>query len=135
MFRLSFFLAKRFFSSKTKASFISLISKISMIGVGVEVMALVLILSVFNGLESFQKDLFKSFDPDYKISFQKKGVFELDSAILSKLQGVSAVSYVIPVLEDQALMRYKGKQMVVQMKGVAPSFLASKRYYIITSSR
>ena len=98
-----------------------------MIGVGVEVMALVLILSVFNGLESFQKDLFKSFDPDYKISFQKKGVFELDSAILSKLQGVSAVSYVIPVLEDQALMRYKGKQMVVQMKGVAPSFLASKR--------
>lgn len=127
MFRLSFFLAKRFFSSKTKASFISLISKISMIGVGVEVMALVLILSVFNGLEDFQRDLFKSFDPDYKITLQQKGTFQLDSALLHKIKQLKEVKFATPVLEDQALFRYKGKQMVVQLKGVDPSFLASKR--------
>jgi lipoprotein-releasing system permease protein len=38
-----------------------------MVGVGVEVMALILILSVFNGLEDFQKGLFQTFDPDLKI--------------------------------------------------------------------
>ena len=61
---ISLFVAKRYFFSPFKASFITLISRISMIGVGVEVMALVLILSVFNGLEDFQIGLFKTFDPD-----------------------------------------------------------------------
>jgi len=127
MISLSFFIARRFFTTKSKASFISLISKISMIGVGVEVMALVLILSVFNGLESFQRDLFKSFDPDVKISAKHKGTFGSDASLVHKLQQIPQVSHVIPVLEDQGLFRYKGKQMVVNMKGVAPEFLAAKR--------
>lgn len=127
MFNFSYFLAKRFFTSKSKASFISLISKISMIGVGVEVMALVLILSVFNGLEGFQKDLFKLYDPDFKVASQSKGTFLFNTQVIEKIQKIEGVQHIIPVLEDQGLFRYKGKQMVVTMKGVSQEFLHAKR--------
>ncbi len=98
-----------------------------MIGVGIEVMALILILSVFNGLEGFQKDLFKSYDPDFRITSKQVGSMKIDSLNLNQYRKIPGISYVIPVLEDQGLFRYKGKQMVVNMKGVSPVFIKSKR--------
>ncbi len=98
-----------------------------MIGVGVEVMALILILSVFNGLEDFQKGLFRTYDPDLKI-VAKEGVrFQLPIQQISQLRKVAGVKFVNPVLEDQALIRYGGKQLVVRLKGVDDEFLQAKR--------
>jgi lipoprotein-releasing system permease protein len=123
----SLFIAKRYFFSKSKASFISLISRIAMISVGVEVMALVLILSVFNGLEDFQKGLFNTFDPDLKIVSTQGSRFQLDSIQVAKLKQIPSVQFVNPILEDQGLIRYDQKQLVVRMKGVDASYLAAGR--------
>ena len=86
MINVSFFIARRYFTTKSNASFISLISKISMIGVGLEVMALILILSVFNGLEGFQRDLFKSYDPDFKITNTHAGSFSSNPKVLQQIK-------------------------------------------------
>jgi lipoprotein-releasing system permease protein len=123
----SLFIAKRYFFSKSKASFISLISRIAMISVGVEVMALVLILSVFNGLEDFQKGLFNTFDPDLKIVSTQGSRFQLDSIQVAKLKQIPGVQFINPILEDQGLIRYDQKQLVVRMKGVDASYLAAGR--------
>jgi lipoprotein-releasing system permease protein len=124
---ISLFVAKRYFFSPFKASFITLISRISMIGVGVEVMALVLILSVFNGLEDFQKGLFKTFDPDLTVISASDTRFSLTSTQFNQLAKVSGVRSVQPILEDQALIRYNGKQLVVTLKGIDSSFISSRR--------
>ena len=124
---ISLFVAKRYFFSPFKASFITLISRISMIGVGVEVMALVLILSVFNGLEDFQKGLFKTFDPDLTIVSKTDSRFSLQATQLNSLAKIPGVRSIQPILEDQALIRYNGKQLVVTLKGIDSSFIASKR--------
>jgi lipoprotein-releasing system permease protein len=105
---ISLFVAKRYFFSPFKASFITLISRISMIGVGVEVMALVLILSVFNGLEDFQKGLFKTFDPDLTIVSKTDSRFSLQATQLNSLAKIPGVRSIQPILEDQALIRYNG---------------------------
>jgi lipoprotein-releasing system permease protein len=123
----SLFIAKRYFFSKSKASFISLISRIAMISVGVEVMALVLILSVFNGLEDFQKGLFNSFDADLKIVHKQGDRFQLSPGQAGALKKLSGVKFVNPILEDQGLIRYDQKQLVVRMKGVDASYLAAGR--------
>jgi lipoprotein-releasing system permease protein len=123
----SLFIAKRYFFSKSKASFISLISRIAMISVGVEVMALVLILSVFNGLEDFQKGLFNTFDPDLKIVQKQGDRFYLNSTQINAIQRLPGVTYVNPILEDQGLIRYDQKQLVVRMKGVDTSYIAAGR--------
>ena len=124
---ISLFVAKRYFFSPFKASFITLISRISMIGVGVEVMALVLILSVFNGLEDFQIGLFKTFDPDLTIISASDTRFSLSSTQFNQLAKISGVNSVQPILEDQALIRYNGKQLVVTLKGIDSSFISSRR--------
>ena len=124
---ISLFVAKRYFFSPFKASFITLISRISMIGVGVEVMALVLILSVFNGLENFQKGLFKTFDPDLTIVSKTDSRFSLQTTQLNSVAKIPGVRSIQPILEDQALIRYNGKQLVVTLKGIDSSFIASKR--------
>ena len=124
---ISLFVAKRYFFSPFKASFISLISRISMIGVGVEVMALVLILSVFNGLEDFQKGLFKTFDPDLSVISTSEAKFSFSPSQIKQIARIPGVSSVQPILEDQALIRYNGKQLVVTLKGIDSSFIVSKR--------
>lgn len=98
-----------------------------MIGVGVEVMALVLILSVFNGLEDFQKGLFKTFDPDLSVISLSASRFSLTPSQQKQISQISGVQSVQSILEDQALIRYNGKQLVVTLKGIDTSFIASKR--------
>lgn len=98
-----------------------------MISVGVEVMALVLILSVFNGLEEFQKGLFNTFDPDLKIVQAKGDRFQLTATQVKSISQLSGVKFVNPILEDQGLIRFEQKQLVVRMKGVDPSYLVAGR--------
>ncbi len=83
-----------------------------------EVMALILILSVFNGLEEFQKGLFKTYDPDLKIISSIDARFTLSPQQLVAAKSLKGVRFVNPILEDQALIRYKNKQLVVRFKGV-----------------
>ncbi len=98
-----------------------------MISVGVEVMALVLILSVFNGLEEFQKGLFNTFDPDLKIVQAKGDRFQLTATQVKSITQLVGVKFVNPILEDQGLIRFEQKQLVVRMKGVDPSYLLAGR--------
>ncbi|MCZ2480805.1 ABC transporter permease [Aquirufa nivalisilvae] len=124
---LPLFVAKRYFFTKSKASFITFISRISMLGVGVEVMALILILSVFNGLEEFQKGLFKTYDPDLKVISTQNTRFTLTAQQLKDVKSLEGIRFVNPILEDQALIRYKNKQLVVRFKGVDDEFLKAER--------
>jgi lipoprotein-releasing system permease protein len=121
------FIAKRYFGSSVKARFITLISRISMVGVGVEVMALILILSVFNGLEDFQKGLFQTFDPDLKIIDKNSQRFNISQEKLKQIKALSGITFINPVLEDQALLRFGNKQVVASFKGVDDSFLSANR--------
>ncbi len=98
-----------------------------MISVGVEVMALILILSVFNGLEDFQKGLFKTFDPDLRILASEQQAFQLSPKQVKAVQSIPGITFVNPVLEDQGLIRFNQKQLVVRFKGVDESFLAANR--------
>jgi len=98
-----------------------------MISVGVEVMALILILSVFNGLEDFQKGLFKTFDPDLRILSAGQQPFELSSDKINSLQSIPGIRFVNPVLEDQGLLRFNQRQLVVRFKGVDSTFLSANR--------
>ncbi len=98
-----------------------------MISVGVEVMALILILSVFNGLEDFQKGLFKTFDPDLRIVQADQQAFKFTKQQLQSIRSIPGIAFVNPILEDQGLLRFNQKQLVVRFKGVDPSFLAAQR--------
>ncbi|WP_394992481.1 ABC transporter permease [Emticicia sp.] len=119
---LSLLIAKRYFFSKKKKSFINFISIISMLGIGVGTMALVIVLSVFNGLEDLNRQIFKSFDPDIKISALIGKNFVLENDKITKIKQLQEVAFVTEVIQDNALVKYNNSQMVVNLKGVDDTF-------------
>ncbi|WKN40822.1 FtsX-like permease family protein [Tunicatimonas pelagia] len=122
-----FLVARRYFRSKKKKNFIQIISNISMIGVAVGTMALVVVLSVFNGLEDLIKESKSTFDPEIKIvPVFGKTLLATDS-LLNVVQQVKGVDVVTQVIEDNAIARYQDAQMIVTLKGVSDNFVQQQR--------
>ncbi|WP_040302397.1 FtsX-like permease family protein [Algoriphagus machipongonensis] len=130
---LSYFIASRYFRSKKKRNFITILSTISMIGVAVGTMALVIVMSVFNGLGDLIRGLFASFDAELKIEVVEGKSFEVTEDWLESIRQVEGVAILTEVIEDNALFDYNGNQIVARLKGVSENFLDhgrfSKGYY------
>lgn len=120
---LPFFIARRYFFTRRKRSFISWLSILSMLGVGVGTMALVVVLSVFNGMVDLNKTLFRSVEADLTIKPRQGKRFVATPALLTQLERVSGVQLVTPIIQDNALARYDGAQTVVTVKGVSNNYL------------
>lgn len=96
-----------------------------MLGVCVGSMALVIVLSVFNGLEALNRMIFKAQDADLKIELIEGKGFELDNAKIEEIRKLPDVSFVNSVIQDNALARNGNAQMVVSIKGVEKGFEAA----------
>ena len=119
---LSFYIAKRYLFAKKSQNVINIISAISMGGVAVGTMALIVVLSVFNGFDSLVRSLYDSFNPDLKISLVEGKTFTPDPNKLEALNKIPGVLDVARVLEDKALLRYGNKQTIAIVKGVSSNF-------------
>ena len=116
-------IARRYFFSKKKRSFISWLSILSMLGVGVGTMALIIVLSVFNGMEALNRQIFKTFESDMTISPNEGKRFLASPDLLSRLRQTPGVSLVTAVAQDNALAKYADRQTVVRLKGVDDNYL------------
>ena len=118
----SFRIARRYLFSKKSHNAINIISGISAAGVGVGAMALVCVLSVFNGFELLISDMFSSFDPDLKIVLTHGKTFDDKTAEFNRVRKLKTVAYFTEVVEENALLRFKNKQMPATIKGVSDDF-------------
>jgi lipoprotein-releasing system permease protein len=119
---LSFYIARRYLLGKKSQNAINIISGISVLGVTVGTMALVIVLSVFNGFDSVVKSLFNSFDPDLKISAVEGKTFSSDPALNQSIRSLPGVLALSEVLEENVLLLYGDKQHIATIKGVDESF-------------
>jgi lipoprotein-releasing system permease protein len=98
-----------------------------MVGVAFSTAALIIVLSVFNGLEDLLRSLNSSFDPELKIEIVKGKSFEVDDVLRKKIEAIEGVEIVTDVIEDYAYMRYRDADMVVTIKGVSDNFMDQHR--------
>ena len=119
---LSFYIARRYLLGKKSQNAINIISGISILGVTVGTMALVIVLSVFNGFDSVVKSLFNSFDPDIKISATEGKTFTSDPDLNEALRDLPGVLALSEVLEENVLLLYGDKQHIATIKGVDDNF-------------
>ncbi len=122
MINLPFWIARKYFLSKKKKGFINFIAIISMLGLSLGTAALIIILSVFNGLEDLNRQVFKAFDPDLKITSKTAKYFEVSPDVLKKINKTTGVAFVSAVLQEKALARSNDAQMIVVLKGVDSTF-------------
>lgn len=118
----SFRIARRYLFSKKSHNAINVISGISATGVAIGTMALVVVLSVFNGFESLISDMFSAFDPDLKITLTHGKTFDVNSPEFNRLRKMKTVIYFTEVVEENALLRFRDKQMPATIKGVSDDF-------------
>lgn len=122
MRHLSFYIAKRYLFAKKSHSIVNIISTISLFGFCIGTAALVIVLSVFNGFDGLISGMYGQFDPDLKVSpTQGKTILisEETSQYLSTHEGIANYAN---ILEEQALLRYNGKQSTAIIKGVAEDY-------------
>lgn len=124
---LSLFIASRYLFSRRKKNFINIISIISVVAVAVISASIVIVLSIFNGLGDLLRAVNNSFDPEIKIEAVRGKSFEVNAALLKKIEAVKGVAVVTEVIEDFAYARYNGADQVVTVKGVSDNFMDQHR--------
>ncbi|MBQ3857301.1 MULTISPECIES: FtsX-like permease family protein [Segatella] len=117
-----FFIARRYLFSKKSTHAINIISAISVVGVAVATMALVIVLSVFNGFHDLVASLFTSFDPQLTVVPVTGKTVPNDDPILTQIKALPQIDIASETIEDQALAVYNNKQAMVTVKGVEDNF-------------
>jgi len=120
--RSDLYIARRYLFAKKSHHIINYISIISVIGVMLTTAALIIVLSVFNGFESLVISLFNSFNPELIIKPKQGKTFHLDNFPSSEIKNIKGVKYFCPVIEENALVKYKNHQAIVKIKAVDTSF-------------
>jgi len=119
---LPFFIAKRYLISKKSHNAINIISGISVAGVCIGTMALIIVLSAFNGLSDLVQSLYNSFDSDISITIKQGKTFDPNSAEIQSLKKIEGLAYYSEIIEGNALLKYNNKQCVATIKGVSNDY-------------
>lgn len=117
------FIAKRYLFSKKSHHAINIISGISACGVAIATLALVCILSVFNGFQEFVAELFTAFDPELEVRLAEGTAFSAHDKSLAQLRQNKRIKVITQCVEGQALVVQGNQQVVVTVRGVEDNFL------------
>jgi len=107
---------------------VNIISGISMLGVFVGSAALVIVLSVYNGLEKVIVAAYSNFTPEIKIEPRQGKTFDPNTAFFNAVHRDPKLFSFTEVLEEKALIRYgKTGQYIGTVRGVSSDFLKNQQ--------
>lgn len=121
---LSTYIARRYFFARSSRNAVNIISAISILGILVGTLALIIVLSAFNGLEQLVTGFYQTFDPDLKVTPTTGKYFEPGEERLSKLGALQGVQDYSLVLEERVLFTYQDKEHIGTLKGVDTNYTA-----------
>lgn len=116
------FVARRYLFSKKSTNAINVISIISMIGVAVATMALVIVMSVFNGFHDLVASFLTNFDPQLEVVPTEGKSANANDPLLTKVKQLRQVDVATENVEDMAMTMYGDKLTMVTIKGVDDNF-------------
>ena len=120
--KLEGLIAVRYLFSRGQKSVVTVISWISLIGLLVSTAALIVVLSVYNGIGEITKSLFNTFDPELVIEPSEGKTFriaDIDYRVLCSADGVEQVSQIV---RETAWLTYGDNQAIVTLRGVDANY-------------
>ncbi len=116
-----YFIARRFLFSKSSSKFISFITYISILGVALGVAALIIAVSILDGFEKEIRDKVAGLVSHIQISsFTAEGLPDYEKAIGIIRDSVTGVTGISPIVQKEAVIRFKGTVEGVILKGIIP---------------
>jgi len=122
LLKFPFLIARRYLFAKKSHNAVNIISAVSVAGVCVGTLALVIVMSVFNGFEDLTKQLYSTFDPDLKVTIAKGKSFTPDPTKLQLLEADPDILIFSQTIEENVLVQYGDKQEIAIMKGVDANY-------------
>lgn len=126
--RIIFSIARRYLFSKSTTNLINIITGLSVAGLATGACVLILVMSVFNGLETTILSFFNAFNPDLKVELREGKTFSLDEERWEKLQSLDAVDEIAKSLEEVVLFEHEDRREVGKIKGVTENFVSLNRF-------
>ena len=118
----SFYIAKRYFFSKSKNNAINIISYLALIGIFGTSLALFVVLSAFGGLKEFSLSFANQYDPDLKILPVDSKRILIDDKMMQSIQNLKDVKYASKIIEEKTLLSFKDKNIPAVLKAVDSNF-------------
>lgn len=119
---LHLLIARRYFFSRKQRTVINIISWISLVGIAVSTTALIVVLSVYNGIGNLTQSLFNSFDPPLLVEPAQGKTFHTSDIPFDRLAQMDGVSAVSQLVEEHAWVTYHQNQAIVSLRGVDESY-------------
>jgi len=120
--KFSFYIAKRYLISKKSHHIINIISGISVAGITIGTMALIIVLSVFNGFEELVISLFNNYNPELVISPATGKTIRLSQFPAEEIKKLDGVANFMQVIEENVIIQNGEKQHIGYIKGVDDQF-------------
>ena len=100
---------------------------LSLIGVAVASGALLIVLSIFNGLQDFIAQSVNAFNPDLEITSREGKVFPQNAINLQTIAAWDDVQYCSEVLSDVVVFACEDRQFIAKLKGVRNDYTKMNR--------
>lgn len=114
--------ARRYLFSQKSHSVINIIATVSLFAITMPVAAMIILLSVFNGFEGLIKQMATAFDAEITITANQGVSFSREELNLEKLSKADCVESTCWIIEQNALVEYKGRQAIITLRGVDTTY-------------
>ena len=118
----AFRIALRYLLAKKSHTAVNIISYISMAGIAVAAMAMVCVLSVFNGFTELASDRLSVVAPDVKVTPANNYMIADADSLAAVISDIDGVRVAVPTIQAEALAIYDGVQLPVRIAGVPDGF-------------
>ncbi|MDP4211573.1 MAG: FtsX-like permease family protein [Bacteroidota bacterium] len=119
---MNFLFTWRYFKAKKSTNAVNIISWVSISAITLGTASLIVVLSVFNGLEQLVQSLYSAFYTDIRISAVNGKFISVSNDKLYQLKLLKGISAYSLTIEDKALLQYNGNQQIVVLKGVDSNY-------------
>lgn len=98
-----------------------------MMVVSIGTAALIIALSVFNGMEDLLRSIHSEFDAPLQVIPNEGKSFNFTAEFKGEILAIEGVKDIVEVVEDKSLLKYNNSQMIVTIKGVSQNFIDHER--------
>lgn len=115
-------IAFRYLRAKKSNTAVNIIAMIAVIGVAIATMAMMLVLSIFNGFTDLAASQLSSLDPELSVERADGRVIDDGEALAARISGIDGVEVSLPTLTSRGLLITPGTRLPVVFKGVPEGY-------------
>lgn len=119
---LWFSFARRYMFSPKSHSVINIIAAVSVIAVAVPTAAMVILLSMFGGLDKTIHDIYSSSDADIEITSREGHTFDLETIDLEAISKVEGIEAHTAYIEQSVMIGGRSERTVTTLRGIDSNY-------------